>query len=214
MLAQALGKTRVNDEFYNDPASTVLTTNTDWIISQPTRRYFAVIDYATSAAAARIVYNNNQPAPDGSGRVPGGLPYAGDGNAAGWSAADGAGILDKVVNADYGPQACLNADVPTFYNQEEVTASLTAQFSPGYDNPVFCGEVATMTFGKTNAPGNSVLNAALTNTKVTVGYSAGWANFTFPLGTGPAYGLPVTGFAAISILGNGQSYGATWPLRW
>jgi len=239
-LARALAKTAVHDEFYNNPASTELTTNTDWVLSQATRRYFAVLDYATKSADASILYNDN--VTSGTAQYPTWgtaslLPYAGNGairplptsgfiwhgpsdfwlNTA-WKPSLGAGIL-RVLAQPNGPQACLNGRAK-FWNQEEVT-STSASFSPGLSAPTFCGEVATMTWNNGADKGTSALNASLTNTQATSDYPAGWATFSLlptSLGTGPnvnpGYGLPVTGFAAITFKGNAQSYGASWPLRW
>jgi hypothetical protein len=46
-LSAALGKTSVSNEFANDPtgASSGVPFSTDWVVSQPTRRYFAVVNY-------------------------------------------------------------------------------------------------------------------------------------------------------------------------
>ncbi|MDR2990951.1 MAG: hypothetical protein LBU72_03295 [Burkholderiaceae bacterium] len=67
ILANALAKTAINDEFVADPNGTTgAPMTTDWILSQPTRRYFAVIDYnggknpaQSQGSDAYIVYNLN-----------------------------------------------------------------------------------------------------------------------------------------------------------
>jgi len=201
-----LSKIAVHDEFYNDPAGTKLTTNTDWVLSQATRRYFAVLDYAGSAGEAKIIYNDNvtsgtaqyavQTAQDTSS-----LPYAGNGAQFNppvpptyqgidnfwvnpeWKKKPGALILTKLVRPG-GPQACLNGKNTNFWSSEEVTASAFASFSPGYSTPTFCGEVATMTWGNgadidSAVAGDSPLKASLTNSQVAVSYPVGWAWFQF-----------------------------------
>jgi len=201
VLAAALGKTAFNDEYIND-ANGPTPMSTDLVFSQPTRRYFAAVDYASSAAAARIIYNDNDTSGTGAQAA---LPYAGtNANAL---AGIGAGILTLSPQA-YGPVACLLGIVAKSYDQEETTASTAASFSPGVTNPELCGEVATMTWG------NSPLSAALTNTQATTSYKSGWINVTLKPGTGAAYGLPALGFSAISATNGSQGYGITWGIRW
>jgi hypothetical protein len=181
---------------------------TDWIISQPTRRYFAAVDYGNSASSAKIVYNvNSSTLATGSGVAVNSdisLPYAGPAPVG----STGAGIL-ILQQKSSGPQACLTGATNSIFDREEVTSKSGAAFSPGGgDNPIFCGEVATLSWG------GSPLNASLTNSSVTPKYLNGWASFTLDLGTGPEYGLPITGFAGISASSGTQGYGITYPLRW
>jgi hypothetical protein len=200
-LAIALGKTTFNDEYIND-ANGPTPMSTDLVFSQPTRRYFAVVDYGSSAATARIIYNDNVTSGTGANAA---LPYAGV--SADARRGVGAGILSLSPQA-YGPVACLLGIEARSYDQEETTATTAASFSPGVTNPELCGEVATMTWG------NSPLSAALTNTQASTSYKSGWINVGLPVGTGPAYGLPVTGFSAISATNGSQGYGITWGIRW
>jgi hypothetical protein len=200
---------------------------TDWVISQPTRRYFAVVDYGPTYDGAKhpnttvpiIVYNSNQPVgSDGSGQVLStsvapapvgpGLPYAGDG-----STLVGAGILELSAMKMNSSVACvqLDSENSAVYDREETTAvSGGAAFSPGTATaPTICGEVATMSWG------GSPLGAALTNTQASSKYLSGWATFAVPIGTGsPAYGLPIIGFAGTSASSGTEGYGITYPLRW
>jgi len=200
-LAAALGKTGFNDEYIND-ANGPTPMSTDLIFSQPTRRYFAVVDYADSAAKATIIYNDN--VTSGTGNQPE-LPYAG--TTANARLGIGAGNL-ALMQQTSGPVACLQGITVKSYDQEETTASTAASFSPGVTNPELCGEVATMTWG------NSPLGASLTNTRATTSYKSGWVAVSLPVGTGAAYGLPALGFSAINAMNGAQGYGITWGIRW
>jgi len=205
-LAAALGKTGFNDEYIND-ANGPAPMSTDLVFSQPTRRYFAVVDYGTSAAAARIIYNDSITSGAGLDGTTGKLPYAGTTTDATTPlpAAKGAGNLALTAA---GPVACLLGIQVKSYDQEETTASTAASFSPGVTNPELCGEVATMTWG------NSPLGASLTNTKATTSYKSGWVAVGLPVGDGAAYGLPALGFSAINATNGSQGYGITWGIRW
>jgi hypothetical protein len=131
-----------------------------------------------------------------------GLPYAGN------ATPNGAGILSLQQTAN-GPQACLTSIQSKIFDREENTSTVGATFSPGVKGTAsFCGEVATMTWG------TSPLQASLTCTAASTAYTSGWAIFSPLYGTGANYGLPMTGFAAISANNGSQGYGLTWPLRW
>jgi hypothetical protein len=210
-LSAALGKTVIENEYANDPSGAQgVPFSTDWVISQPTRRYFAVVDYAGSAATASIVTNiNNDNGGDPAfaatfnNLVPGqtvagtGLPY--------WASAGGARSTLQLRQGTNGPVAALGGAV-TVYDREEGTTS-GAQFSPGVSG-VYNGEVATLTFG------TSPLNASLTNTPSSGGPAFGWAVFTPTVGL--AGFIPVTGFAAEAGFNQtlNRGVGATLPFRW
>jgi hypothetical protein len=229
MLADALSKIRIHDEFLNDAdgSKTGLAMSTDWVLSQPTRRYFAAVNYATAAGA--IIYNDNVTAGTGGigtnpAALPAGapyfhsaLPYAGPGAGlthapvtVGANGADlgGAGNL-ILLNLGYGPVACLdNAPITAVYDREEGFAG-GPKFSPGGLTPRLCGEVPVLSWG------NSPVGAVITATGAQSTYATGWASITLDLGAlGATYGLPMMGYAASSVKGFNQSYGAMWPLRW
>ncbi|MGP1516356.1 MAG: hypothetical protein ACTTJV_01925 [Ottowia sp.] len=188
----------VNNEYAADPTNAVPMT-TDWVFSQPTRRYYAALDYKTSANEARIVWTdvvatNAAAAP--------GTTSSGLGTAS--NAYSG---LNKQVKADLGAFACLPVVVGTV-DREERTVSAGASFSPGNQASV-CGEVFTLSFG-----GSSVLGAELTNVPVTSVGKEGWGYVTIG-GLGSAIAIPVVGFSATSVyaptIGN---FGLTLPYRW
>jgi hypothetical protein len=210
LLSSALAKTQIENEFWNDPtgAATGIPMGTDWVISQPTRRYFAVVDYAGNKGQGQIVYNSNTLDVATFYTPPGTLTAAGTTA----TALPYAGIL-TLVQGPYGPVAALQAESFTVYDREEQSNAPSGPyitFSPGNELPAssYPGEVTTVTFGY------SALNAALTNTPTSDAPVTGWAQFVPQVGNGAF--IPIIGYAA-AVAGNttsGLSFGATMPHRW
>ena len=118
-LSTALSHTKVLNDYVANGAGAAVPMATDWVVSQPTRRYFASMNYATSAATAAIVTNPVA-----------GNPYA--------------GILTKAVTAN-GPQACMLVGFGSNDREERVNVT-GGSFSPGASSPT-CGEVFVVQFG-------------------------------------------------------------------
>lgn len=161
---------------------------TDWVFSQPTRRYHVVMDYVAAAAggsAASGVVHNTQT--QHLFYLPGGM--------------------EGQRQLTYGDMVCLKAGVTdsAIYNREEGTAAIQyagGQWSPGRPAAPgrgFCGEVAVMQFGA--APVRA-LNGQLTLETVTppTGFGAGWMSYGFKTTVAPR-GLPVVGYAANTFKG-------------
>jgi hypothetical protein len=229
-LSVALGKVQIENEFVNDPSGAGgVPMNTDWVVSQPTRRYFAVVDYSTSATNASILYNDNlrsgcvTRATLAATAVPNqlvgatALPYWNEKDSDYWTADCATkaaatlitstvplGIL-QIQQLANGPVASLSGTMSVLDREESSTVG--AQFSPRAGQ-VYAGEVSTLTFG------NSPLNASLTNTATSGAPAAGWATFTPTVGTGGF--VPLTGYAAEAgaNLTTGVSFGETQPHRW
>lgn len=182
-LSAALAATSVMNE-WTAGSSDGVEFSTDWVFSQPTRRYHAAVNYKAGGSgsyAPAPVYNSLTSAnyyPSGS-------------------------MVKKTAGAAgmYGTILCL-ADGKvnyTAYNREEnmKVTSFTGDWSPGLPpdvQPGFCGEVATLTFGSTQS---KALNAKLTTFEVQglPEGGAGWMSAATP-GEGTGFGLPVIGFAA------------------
>ncbi|MET4579495.1 hypothetical protein [Ottowia thiooxydans] len=168
--------------------------STDWVFSQPTRRYQAVVNYNSpklgGGVESKPVFNFYSAPffyPEGSvqlkTRTSGGLFF--------------------------GSMLCLSDGVATYnaYNREESTIVpvFNGEFSPGAPvgkAPGFCGEVAVLTFGDASV---RALNASLTTYNIAnaslPGGGAGWMSVNLPAsrtvnGTTYAAGLPVIGYAA------------------
>jgi len=231
----------ITNEFINDPNGVKgVPMSTDWVLSQVTRRYFAVVNYADSAASSTIVYNDactsdGEPACVNGGINKLSLPYAGSSRPANFAGTPdrhgGTGVLWLDKGHAYGPQACLSQITPAFTDREEFKASVTGTWSPGTTSaPTLCGEVATMRWG------NSPLQASITSTDASAAYSytEGWGTIVFSAGTDggmyppgttgmpvlggvqPVAHLPIAGFAAqLGVNGaSKQGFGATFPHRW
>ncbi|MBN9404123.1 MAG: hypothetical protein J0I00_01750 [Burkholderiales bacterium] len=118
-LSGALSHTRVLNDYVANGAGAAVPMATDWVVSQPTRRYFASMNYAGSAATSAIVTN-----------AVAGNPYA--------------GILSRVLTAN-GPQACMLVGFGSTDREERVNVT-GGSFSPGASSPT-CGEVFVVQFG-------------------------------------------------------------------
>jgi len=185
-LSAALAKPSVLNEFVTTEDSATVPGATDWVVSQPTRRYQVAYDYL----AELRVFNPN-------------LFYT---------------TTNTTVKKDpkLGSFICLRGRLGGS-DREEGGVDSNVEFSPVGAAAVYCGEVFTMSF---NATGSKVLNATLTNVPVSLKIngkypSAGWASFT-PSSATSGYGLPMTGFAAISLRDdiNTGNYGYTYGHRW
>ena len=214
VMALELAHHQIYNEYLNDATGSVPMW-TDWVVSQPTRRYHAAVDYSASAAAARLVWNMTM------GSSP--TDYA-DGSADNITFGDEvtAVVTDNVYNGlflkdmgDLGPFACLDTGIVLTGSLDREEGSVEgdvgdpSDFSPGKPDPKVarCGEVFVVQFA-----GSSVFNAMVTSEKFgdTAG-KAGFAQITFA-----ERSLPVVGYSATSIRNSetGKNYGATYGHRW
>lgn len=120
-LSAALAKPNVANEYIATAAGAAVPFVTDWVVAQPTRRYHAAVNYASSSATAAIVNGNV-------------ATYYGD---------------LSLRQTDYGPQACRDFALGTF-DREEGSKVASGGFSPGTTFP-YCGEVFVAQFGATSA---------------------------------------------------------------
>lgn len=190
-LSLAFAKQSIMNEYVATAAGADVPFNTDWVVSQPTRRYHAAVNYGASAATSAIVWNGAQ-----SDNLYKDL------------------TLDK-DNA-YGPQACMKLSFSSTDREEkEVKQVSSGAFSPGSAPVVkpYCGEVFVAQFGAA-----STLHAAITNRAVAPIGEAGWASLGYT-GTnlGPINaGLPMVGYAATLFQNSaaGTTFGQTFPHRY
>ena len=120
-ISAALAKPNVANEYIATAAGAAVPFVTDWVVAQPTRRYHAAVNYASSSATAAIVNGNV-------------ATYYGD---------------LSLRQTDYGPQACRDFALGTF-DREEGSKVASGGFSPGTTFP-YCGEVFVAQFGATSA---------------------------------------------------------------
>ena len=185
-LSASLSKGSVINEFVSTAAGAVVPGDTDWVVSQPTRRYQVAYDYL---AELRVFNGTTFYSPTNT-------------------------TVKK--DAKLGTLICLRGRF-SGSDREEGGIDSNVDFSPAPAAAAYCGEVFTMSF---NRAASAVLNATLTNVPVSMKIGgkapeAGWATFT-PSSATVGAGLPMTGFAAISLRDdvNTGNYGYTFGHRW
>ncbi|HQX66621.1 MAG TPA: hypothetical protein PLH47_04860 [Ottowia sp.] len=186
-LALTLQKNAIYNDYVATVAGAPVPMETDWVVSQPTRRYHAAVNYGSSAATSKIEYT----VASGSATAPAsGNPYA---------------TLSLNKTLPNGPQACLSVAFSSV-DREEKFQTLGGGFSPGLTQP-YCGEVFTVSFN-----GVSPLQASLTNRTVAPVGEAGWARLQI---SNNVY-APIVGFAATSMKNQatGGNFGLSLPHRW
>ena len=195
VLSYVLAKTNIMNEYVATAAGAPVPYATDWVMSQPTRRYLVTYDYAHD----NMVRNNAAAGNAGAAGVRGYGPFY-----------DGATTRTSAV---YGPMVCTMFGVSTWDREEGSTApQVTTGFSPGTTIPpsAYCGEVFTAQFGA-----SSVLDAMVTPKTITPYGQAGWAMLA-PNKNDAPMGLPVVGYAVTQFtnLSTGVNFGQTLPHRW
>ncbi|MFD1892978.1 hypothetical protein H0I39_06430 [Ottowia beijingensis] len=192
-LSTALWRSAVYNDYVATAAGAAVPMSTDWVVSQPTRRYHAAVNYGASASASALVWNadmaNNATPTTTTAPTLAQNMYA---------------PLSLNKTLAMGPQACIMLNFSSAGREEQFQVA-GGGFSPGVSLPN-CGEVFTVSFGAT-----SVLQGAVTNTRVNPVSTEGWARLA--LGAGR---LPMVGFAATSIVNTATNgnYGLTLPHRW
>ena len=166
----------VANEFLTNPD---ISGQTDWIFSQPTRRYHVAVNYKGGATMT--------------------VPTAVFNSAVGTETAPSTVFTPTNTKMGTGGdptyQACVIGATMAFRDQEERTAESGFVVSPGTSSTLrFCGEVTTLRFN-----GTSSLKAALTAKDVDQDYVDGWLNIDL---TGAvATGLPTLGYSAVQMTG-------------
>jgi hypothetical protein len=196
LLSGALAKGRIMNEFVSTVAGAPVPGNTDWVVSQPTRRYAAALQYGKLGSSTRVL---NVTAAFGDYYNPGNTSIKIDGK--------------------FGDVICTDGAL-SGTDREESRGGVS--FSPR-NVPEFCGEVFVLSFNDNGAAPSKVLSANLTKQTANIVYTdksivqAGWAQLSFNNGAVSTWkGLPVTGFAATSLVNQAQNgnYGYTLPHRW
>jgi len=165
-LSRNLATNRVINEFLTADA---IQANTDWVISQPTRRYWVALDYTTgnpvyNGALENVFYTSANT--DVSGRQ-----------------VCVTGIGYKYFNTEE-------------FTKEFSEGAVISPGTPD-EEPLFCGEVSVVSLN--NGEGSttsSVLgaNVAVQNFELTGAADAGWMYLTTPSAAG-GFGLPILGQA-------------------
>ena len=223
-LSQALSATTIMNEFVATPDSASVPFYTDWVFSQPTRRYQVAVSYSSSGSNTPV---NAKPVFDHGAHY-----FVGNANSIDYGADAGKVtgnvtlVQRSVSGTSLGDFLCVQAPM-TGSNREEGAISTTGDFSPVpvANAAALCGETATLSF---NSSASKVLHSVLANQRVAVGVGAGgsttvqagWATLTlkpattefktgggaFTTPTNPATGLPVIGYSATAFT-NGATNG-------
>ena len=206
-LSLTLASASIANEYIATAPGAAVPMATDWVVSQPTRRYHAAVDYADSAANSALVFADTSSLSSPVGNIYRDL------------------TLDQ-TNA-FGPQACIKLSFSSTDREEKLVKQISGgSFSPGSPPTVlpYCGEVFVAQFS-----GTSPLHANITKRAVTPVGDAGWASLSYSginFGTGGSggddpssafsVGLPMVGYAA-TLFQNaaaGTTYGQTFPHSW
>jgi len=192
-LANALSKgTVINDWIQNDAKG----WQTDWVVSQPTRRYYAAVDYSTGG----IVWNADMTGVSSVDTTT---------SAPATALLNRYRVLKAQKQGDLGTYACMQLTW-TGYDREENSNAVSGSTSASPGAVVLnlnCGEVYTITFGN---QASKVLQAKITNQTInslSLG-EAGWGVVTL------GGNLPAVGFSATSAPYYGGNIGYTIPHRW
>lgn len=182
-LTAALATTSVSNEYLTETGFA-----TDWILSQPTRRYHVAVDYAATGANRRV-FQNGTATTSGTGTA----------------------YYDTVNTSLNGNVVCVTPGALRGYNREELTKT-TFVISPD-SSLSLCGEVSVLAFNNT---GDSVVAGKLTRANLATGANMenGWFRIATPSAGTPAAGpagLPVIGYAAAKV--NGANLGGAWSHR-
>ena len=185
-LTAALATTSVVNEYITGNGF-----STDWVFSQPTRRYHVAVNYA-AAPASRLVFRGGV-----------GTDYFNASNTR-------LNTANQLTGAAANTVACVTPGQLRAYNREELTRS-TFVISPATALNL-CGEVSVLSFNNT---GESVLNGTLTRNDLATGagLAEGWFRVATPSATtNPAVdGLPIIGYAAAKV--SGSNLGGAWVHR-
>ena len=216
-LTNALSRSSVSNQFALDAG---ITAQTDWVFSQPTRRY---------SVAANYKVTTNQ-ASDAKYRVYSDLSNNG-------TAGQTVGGIDEWfhpanTSVDARGNICVNADGMRFFDREESTSGATPIFSPAVASQLaLCGETSVLSFSAGKVLSSS---SDLTAVTMTTPYTNGWtlvstanvftAAAATAANTAPATiakgGLPILGDAFIKLKNDGaaagfaSTFGITWSHRY
>lgn len=180
-LSQSLAVTQLINEYLTGDTAGF---STDWVFSQPTRRYGVAVNYSETGAS-RFVQNTDN-------------LYFNEGNS---SLAEGGNSIDVQ-----------GFSLNSYDREEREQEGDDFVISPG--NPTvltFPGEVTILSFNADGA--DSVFGAALARKNVDAGFSNGWLRINVAnLANGAGVGLPVIGYAAVRT--TASNLGGTWQHRY
>jgi hypothetical protein len=210
-LTNSIAAKTVTNEYLT---TSVISATTDWVFSQPTRRYSTALNYA-AIAATDDGRRFSELVDDGvAGSIARGYYIPGN-------------TVQAIPDATVGRQICARNIGFTYFDQEERSfiAGVTPVISPNTLPPAvnLCGEASVLSINNGLATGPSgSLKATVSLRDVTTGYSDGWMIISTPSGgfvnaapaAGIPGGLPLVGAAYERAVGGGtNTFGATYNHR-
>ena len=207
-ITASIAASAVTNEYLTD---TSITATTDWVFSQPTRRYSVAFKYAATISAT----DDGRRFSDIVTKVGGAAGYI-----------NGYFLQGNTligVNTNFnGRQICTKNITPSSFDREEtgVLAPTVVVVSPSTpaDPLSFCGEATVLSInnGGIVAGGTGSLKASVAVKDVDAGFRDGWLRLTTPAANiaGPAVnGLPLIGASFVRAFSGSQSFGATYNHR-
>ena len=187
-LSDAITAQEIAGEFFNEAS---LGAQTDWVISFPTRRYFAAVRYGTTNTIVRNATSD------------GNIYFTADNTE-----------LGSAANGGKAWQICskLGVNAVAFYDREETPTIVDdIVISPGTPTSLsICGEVTVVGVNNASAA-NSATFGSVARSNVSNGFAAGWGSLTVP----SSNGLPMLArqFLRINNTTTNVYYGMSFPAR-
>jgi hypothetical protein len=187
-LSDAITAQEIAGEFFNEAS---LGAQTDWVISFPTRRYFAAVKYGTTNSIVRNATSD------------GNIYFTADNTE-----------LGSAANGGKAWQICskLGINAVAFYDREETPTVIDdIVISPGTPTSLsICGEVTVVGVNNASAA-NSATFGSVARSNVSNGFTAGWGSLSVP----SENGLPMLArqFLRINNTTTNVYYGMSFPAR-
>lgn len=165
-LSFAMAATRVAAEYLSTAS---INATTDWVVSKPTRRYYAAVDYTGSPSGGPVIVDNLN-----DNGVSTAVYYRRS-----TSTSTGNLQLGNATNGGKPYQACVQVTSVGWWDREERSPDPEGPvISPGQPKqpPFLCGEVSVLGINSPTSPlGASV---ARVNATLPSGFSEGWGMLT------------------------------------
>jgi len=191
-LSAQIARLSVANEFVTDPGIAALT---DLVFSQPTRRYYAAVDYNLSGSSASAVYSTSK----------------------GVYTDNNTDLYDRVLCVRR-PTGSDLLKIEAYNREEKGLTPTGAVISPGTPTEFkICGEVAVTSINAGNESNPSALSATLARNNIELDSLVdGWIRFNTTLDTADiastgVSGLPIIGNAHLRAANGAVNYGFTWP---
>ena len=187
-LSDAITVQQIAGEFYSEAS---VGAQTDWVLSFPTRRYFAAVRYGATPAIVRNAVSD------------GNIYFTAENTE-----------LGNTANGGKAYQICtkLGTNAVAFFDREETpTVVDDIVISPGTPTSLsVCGEVAVVGINNASAA-NSATFGSVARTNAANGFKEGWGSLTVP----SENGLPMFGqqFTRVNNTQTNVYYGLSYPAR-